>query len=84
MGFTILSIFYSFFGLFKATPTTCRGSQARGQIGAVAADLHHSHNNVHLSCICDLHHSSQQCWILNPLSEGKDRTHVLMDTSQVH
>ena len=26
------------------------------------------------SCICDLHHSSQQCQILNPLSKAKDRT----------
>ena len=26
------------------------------------------------SHICDLHHSSQQCWILNPLSEAKDGT----------
>jgi len=25
-----------------------------------------------LSCICDLHHSSQQCQILNPLSEVGD------------
>ena len=37
-----------------------------------------------LSCVCDLHHSSWQCRILNPLSEARDRTHVLMDTSQVH
>ena len=29
----------------------------------------------------DLHHSSQQCWILNPRSEARDRTGVLMDTS---
>jgi len=29
-----------------------------------------------LSCICDLHHSSQQRWILNPLSEARDRTCV--------
>ena len=35
------------------------------------------------SCICELHHSSQQHWILNPLSEAKDRTHILMDTSRV-
>ena len=33
-----------------------------------------------LSCICDLHHSSQQCWILKPLSKARDRTHMLMDT----
>ena len=37
-----------------------------------------------LSCICDLHHSSRQCQILNPLSEARDRTCILMDTSQVH
>ena len=34
--------------------------------------------------ICDLHHSSQQRWILNPLSGARDRTCILMDTSQVH
>ena len=27
-----------------------------------------------LSCVCDLHHSSRQCWILNPLSEARVRT----------
>ena len=36
-----------------------------------------------LSCICDLHHSSQQCQILNPLSEARDWTCILMDTSQI-
>ena len=36
-----------------------------------------------LSCVCDLHHSSQQCQISNPLSEARDRTHLLMDTSQI-
>ena len=36
-----------------------------------------------LSYICNLHHSSQQSWILNPLSEIRDRTYILMDTSQV-
>ena len=35
------------------------------------------------SCICSLHHSSRQHWIRNPLSEARDQTHVLMDTSQV-
>ena len=35
------------------------------------------------SLICDLHRSSQQHRILNPLSEARDRTHTLMDTSQV-
>ena len=35
------------------------------------------------SCVCDLHHSSQQCWIPDPLSEARDRTHILMDTSRI-
>ena len=33
------------------------------------------------SRICDLHHSSGQHWILNPLGEARDQTHVLMDPS---
>ena len=32
------------------------------------------------SHICGLHHSSQQCQILNPLSKARDGTQVLMDT----
>ena len=36
-----------------------------------------------LSCVCDLCRSSQQSWILNPLSRSRDRTYILMDTSQV-
>ena len=36
-----------------------------------------------LSCVFDLHNSSQQCWILNPLIEARVRTRVLMDTSWV-
>ena len=36
-----------------------------------------------LSHICKLHHSSQLCWILNPLSEARDGTRILMDSSRV-
>ena len=36
-----------------------------------------------LSCICELHHSSQQCQILNPLSEARDQTHNLMVPSWI-
>ena len=36
------------------------------------------------SCICNLHHSSQQCQILNPLNEARVGTCVLMDSSPVH
>ena len=36
-----------------------------------------------LSHICNLHQSPWQCQILNPLSDIRDRTHVLMDASQI-
>ena len=36
-----------------------------------------------LSLVYELHHSSQQCQIPDPLSEARDRTHVLMDVSWI-
>ena len=33
---------------------------------------------------CDLHHSSRQRQILNPLSEARDRTHNLMVPSRIN
>ena len=32
------------------------------------------------SHVCVPHHSSQQCWILNPVSKTRDQTHILTDT----
>ena len=48
MGFSLVfySLFYFIFLLFRATPAAYGGSQARGQIGAVAARVHHSHSNL--------------------------------------
>ena len=37
----------------------------------------------HPSHICNLHHSSWQHWILNPLSEARDRTRNLMVPSRI-
>jgi len=34
------------------------------------------------SHICDLHHSSRQRQIINPLSKASNRTRVLMDASR--
>ena len=34
-----------------------------------------------LSCVCNLHHSSLQRRILNPLREARDGTRILMDPS---
>ena len=35
------------------------------------------------SCICNLHNSSLQRCILNPMSKARDRTFDLMDASQI-
>ena len=39
-------VFFSFFSLFRAAPAAYGSSQAKGQIGASAASLHHSHSNA--------------------------------------
>ena len=57
------------FCLFRATPKAYKEvPQARDHFGTVTTGLHHS---------------SQQRQILNPLSEARDRTHILMDISQI-
>ena len=37
-----------------------------------------------IRAIFDLHHSSRQRQILNPMIEARDRTCELMDTGQIH
>ena len=37
-----------------------------------------------LSCVFDLHHSSQQRQVTDPLSEARDRTLNFMVTSRIH
>ena len=71
------SPFFSFFSflLLRATPDA--SSQARGQIQAIAAGLCHSNAGS------KLHHSSWQHQILSPLSEARNQTHILVDTSWI-
>ena len=70
--------FFFSFAFFRTVPMAHGSSQARGQIGAVTAGLHHSHSNTRSKTVCDLHRSSQQCGILNPQSKARDGTLVLM------
>ena len=74
-----------FFFLFRAVPTAHGSSQVRSLTRArlpayatatATPDPSRSH-------ICNLHHSSEQCRILNPLSRARDQTCILMDISQV-
>ena len=74
----------SVFLLFRAARVSYRSSQARGWIGAAATGLYHNHSNAESKHVINLHHSSRQCKILNPLSKARDRTHIFMDASQIH
>ena len=58
--------------LFRATPAADGSSQARGQIGAIADSLCHSHSKKGQdpSHVYNLDHSSRQCRIINPLNEA--------------
>ena len=67
MSLSIINVFI-YLLLFRAAPAAYEGSQARDWIGATAASLHQS---------------SQQLRIPDALSEAKDQTCILMDTSQI-
>ena len=75
---------FFFFCLFRAAPEAHGGSQLGGWIGAVASGLCHSHSNTGSeTSVTYIYHSSGQRRILNPLSEARDWTRILMDASQV-
>ena len=70
----------SFFFFFLCTQAY-GGPQASGQIGAVAAG--HSHSQVRSKlCLVTLPPLGAMP-LLNPLSEAKDRTCILMDAGQI-
>ena len=57
---------FLFVCFFTTIPVACGSSQDRSQIGAEAADLHHSHSNAR----SEPHLRSRQRQILNPLGEA--------------
>ena len=73
----LLTSFFFFFCLLMPTPEAYWGSQARGWIRATAPAIRDP------SHVCDLHHSSWQRWIPDPLSEARDLTCNLMVPSQI-
>ena len=80
----IFILFYVLiFLLFRATGVAYGSSQARGRMAATAAGLYHNQATPDPSCVWDLHNSSGQGQILNPLREARDQTRILIDTSWV-
>ena len=79
-----LFFFFFFFGLFRATSKAHGGFQTRGQIRVQPLAYPSATAKWNPSCIWNLHHSSGQCQILNSLSEARDQTCNLMDTSEIH
>ena len=72
------------FLLFRAVPMAYGSSQARERIRATAASQATATVTWDLNHISDLHHSSQQHHIPNPLSKARDRTHIPMYTCGIH
>ena len=73
INYTLTKNFFCLFIFFRAAPTAYGGSQARG------SNWSYSYQPVpqpaampDLSCVCDLHHRSQQCRILDLLSQARD------------
>ena len=75
--------FFFFFCLFRAAPVAYGSFQARGLNGSCSRQLLPVTATWHLSCVYKLHHRLWQLQILNLLSEARDGTHVLTDTSWV-
>ena len=72
---------FFFFGLFRAAPTAYGSSQAKGLIGAAAASLRDSYSSFRSEP--HLLPTLLQYQILNPLSEARLQTCILVVTSQV-
>ena len=78
--FIFLFFIFSFLGLHLKHMVLGLGVESEAQLlpyTTATATKDPSH-------ICDLHHSSWQCQILNPLSEARDRTCILMGTNRIH
>ena len=77
----LVDIFLSFFFFLMAEPKAYGISQARGWIRAAAVTYATATATRNLRHICNLYHSLQQCQVLDPLSEARAWTHILMDTA---
>ena len=75
--------FFHLFAISWAAPAAYGGSQARGQIGAVATGLCRATATRDPRRVCNLHQSSWQRWIFNPLRKARCQTRNLMVLSRI-
>ena len=73
--------FYFYFLLFRAAPmeVPMLGDESALQLPAYTSATAMPDSSQDFN----LHHSSWQSWILNPLSKARDGTRILRDTSQI-
>ena len=72
------------FAFFRAALMAYGSSQARDGVELQLLACATAAATLGLSCVCNPYHSSQQCWIPDWLSKDRDRTCILLDTSQIH
>ena len=80
--------FFFFFPIFRAAPLAYvsfpgKGSNPSCSCWPTPQPWHQQIAMPDLNRICDLHHNSSQHQILNQLSEARNQTSILMDTSRV-
>ena len=74
-----LSLSLSFFCLLRAASSAHGRSQARVESELQLPAYATATAVQDPSCVCNLHHSSQQSWTRGPLIEARDLTCILMD-----
>ena len=73
---------FFFFPLFRAACVAYGGSQAGSELELPLPACTTATATWDPRHVCNLHHSSWQRWLLNPLSQARDQTCILMDTSR--
>ena len=86
MFFVFLFFLFCFvFALSRAAPTARGGSQARGRIGSCSHRPTPEPQQRRIQAMSAAYTTAQgNARSFNPLSKARDRTRILMDTSQVH
>ena len=80
-----ISLVLKSFFFFRATVVAYGSSWARGRMNQSCSCRPTPQTQQHRipSHICNLHHNSWHCQILNPLSKARDPTYISLDTSRV-